>query len=276
LSEKRQDVAQRGMTGPPGRRQEQRGGRRQQARRRLVVVSERDRELLELVEEQYAITLPQLARLIGRTHETARALRDRWKRAGWIDSGKLAVDAPPFVWLTKRAPIEPSFRTWEPRPGLALHIAAITDVRILLERELRRGRWECERAIAQRFAYQGRRGRDHLPDALLHTRAGTVAIEVELTLKSRERVAAIILELAREYEHVWYFAPATLASKLARIAAETPWGNVHVQTQPPSALDFLATAPLTARGAAALVDDDGARAENPAKGDVDFPMEWGA
>jgi DNA-binding CsgD family transcriptional regulator len=59
--------------------------------------SERDTELLYLVGEQYALTLPQLARLIGRSPHTARALRDRWKRAGWIGSGKLAVSAPPFV-----------------------------------------------------------------------------------------------------------------------------------------------------------------------------------
>ena len=45
-----------------------------------IKVSERDIELLYLVGEQYAVTLPQLARLIGRSFHTARALRDRWRR----------------------------------------------------------------------------------------------------------------------------------------------------------------------------------------------------
>ena len=235
MSKKRQDVAQRGVMGPPARRQEQRVGRGQRARRRFVV-SERDRELLELVEEQYAITLPQLARLIGRTHETARALRDRWKRARWIDSGKLVIDAPPFVWLTRRAPIESSFRTWEPKPGLALHIAAITDVRILLERELRLGEWECERAIAQRFAYQDRRGRDRLPDALLHTRDGTAAIEVELTLKSRERLERIVGELSYAYDRVCYFASPAPYAALCELSTSYP--NLEVAPYPLSPYDL--------------------------------------
>ena len=107
--------------------------------------------------EQYAITLPQLARLIERSFHTARALRDRWKRAGWVESGKLAVDAPPFVWLTGRgaAVAQSPYRTWQANHGLALHIEAVTEVRLLLEHQLGLGEWECERAIAQRLAQLG-------------------------------------------------------------------------------------------------------------------------
>jgi integrase len=86
---------QREQLGRQGGRAEERTARR--ARRSdygSFRVSERDTELLYLVGEQYALTLPQLAHLIGRSPHTARALRDRWKRAGWIGSGKLAVQAP--------------------------------------------------------------------------------------------------------------------------------------------------------------------------------------
>src|SRR5437870_12434106 len=91
--------------------------------------SERDTELLYLVGEQYGLTLPQLARLIGRSPHTARALRDRWKRAGWIGSGKLAVQAPSFVWLSGRgaAVAQSPYRAWQPNHGLALHIEAVTE-----------------------------------------------------------------------------------------------------------------------------------------------------
>src|SRR5206468_1019312 len=98
-----------------------------------------------------AVTLEQLARLIGRTYRTARGLRDRWDNAGWTQSAKLTVDLPPFVWLTSRGSrlITSPFRTWDANPGLAGHIEAVTNVRLLLERELQVGRWECERALAQ-------------------------------------------------------------------------------------------------------------------------------
>jgi DNA-binding CsgD family transcriptional regulator len=201
--------------------------------------SERDTELLYLVGEQYALTLPQLARLIGRSPHTARALRDRWKRAGWIGSGKLAVHAPPFVWLTGRgaAVAQSPFRPWRPNHGLALHIEAVTEVRLLLEDELRLGELECERSIARRFAeYRGLR--THLPDAILTTSEGQIAIEVELTLKNRARLAEIARETGGAYHRIWYFARPTLIPALQTIAAESAWQNIHIYPYPPTPGDL--------------------------------------
>jgi hypothetical protein len=47
-------------------------------------VSPRDLSLLRLIGEHYAVTLPQLARLIGRSEHAARWLRARWQKAGWV------------------------------------------------------------------------------------------------------------------------------------------------------------------------------------------------
>jgi hypothetical protein len=192
-------------------------------------------ELLYLVGEQYAVTLPQLARLIGRSLHTARALRDRWKRAGWVGSGKLAVDAPSFVWLTGRgaAVARSPYRAWQPNHGLALHIEAVTEIRLLLEDELGLGEWECERSIARRHA-QLRGRRDHLPDAILATNEGQIAIEVELTLKNRTRLREITRETGNVYQRVWYFARPTLLPTLQAIAAESAWQNVDVYPYRPS------------------------------------------
>jgi hypothetical protein len=207
-----------------------------------VRASDRDLQLLSLVGEQYAVTLPQIARLIGRSVPTARSLRDRWKRAGWIQSGQLSVLAPSFVWLTGRgaAGIDSPFRTWRPNHGLALHIEAVTDVRLLLEHELRLGEWECERAVAQQFA-KGRDHRRHLPDAVLHPDANRIAIEVELTLKSRSRLGAILDELSLDYDQVWYFAPERLGPALSELAAAAPFGNVSVYRYPPPAAEVAAS-----------------------------------
>jgi hypothetical protein len=206
-----------------------------------VKASERDSELLSLIGEQYALTLPQLARLIERSLHTARSLRDRWKRAGWVGSGQLSTMAPSFVWLTGRgaAGVESPFRVWQPNHGLALHIEAVTNVRLLLERELRLGEWECERQVAQRLAQPGGR-RQHLPDAVLHRDGERIAIEVELTLKSRLRLAAIVEELSLTYEQVWYFAPERFHTALSELAAAAPYGNVTIHRYPPLATEVAA------------------------------------
>ena len=77
--------------GPPVRKEEKK--RRRRTDYGSVKASERDLELLELIGEQYAVTVPQLARLIDRRLDTARSLRDRWKRAGWVDSAMLTTTA---------------------------------------------------------------------------------------------------------------------------------------------------------------------------------------
>ena len=215
----------------PPVRDRRRGARRRRADFGSIRATERDFELLEFVGEQYAVTLPQLARLMDRRVETARSLRDRWTRAGWVNSAQLAVGLPSFVWLTRAGAAAGSspFRVWEPSHGLATHIQAVTDVRILLECGMRLGKWECERSVARSLARKGNgRFRGHLPDGVLHTNAGRIAIEVELTLKSRVRLSEIIAALTAEYAEAWYFVPERLEPALTEIKSIAPRQNIRI------------------------------------------------
>jgi len=205
-----------------------------------VCLSERDGRLLELVGEQCAVSVAQLARLIGRTHRTGRWLRDRWRQAGWIESRPLTHGGPSFLWLTPlgvRVARSP-YRTWRPNVSMVGHIEAVTDVRLLLERELRLGDWICERSLAQHSTSRSE-DRPHLPDGLLDTGGEQIAIEVELSLKSRSRLAAILEQLGQEYAQVWYFAAPPLRPALAELAAEAPWQNIAVYSYPPRASELL-------------------------------------
>jgi hypothetical protein len=199
-----------------------------------VCFSERDGRLLELVGEQYAVSVAQLARLIGRTDRTGRWLRDRWRQAGWIESRPLTRPGPSFLWLTPLGVrVAPSpYRTWRPNASMVGHIEAVTDVRILLEPELRLGDWICERSLAQHSTSRSQ-DRPHLPDGLLDTGDEQIAIEVELSLKSRSRLAAILEQLGQEYPQVWYFAAPPLRAALTELAAEAPWQNITVYSYPP-------------------------------------------
>ncbi len=202
-------------------------------------VSQRDLELLLVIGEQYAITLDQLARLIGRSYRTARGLRDRWCNAGWTQSARLAVDLPTFVWLTGSGSrlVQSPYRTWNPHPGLAdTHRSGHRDIRLLLDRQLHVGKWECERSLAQRAPSRSE-NRPHLPDAVLCC-PERVAIEVELNLKSRTRLETIIEELSLNYDSVWYFAPDRLRPRLLQFAQTAPYDNVTIHRYPPVAADW--------------------------------------
>jgi hypothetical protein len=77
-------------------------GRARRADAGLIRTTERDLRLLRIVGEQYALSVPQLARLMGRSEHAGRWLRERWQRAGWVEGRALIVGQPPFVWLTRR------------------------------------------------------------------------------------------------------------------------------------------------------------------------------
>lgn len=100
---------------------------------------------------------------------------------------------------------------------------------------------QIERSIAQRLAQNHRRpGR--LPDGILSTEAGNVAIEVELTLKSGVRLQAIIDDLSLAYDQVRHFAPGRLLPTLTELAAAAPFGNVTVRRYPPLPAEVAAAA----------------------------------
>jgi hypothetical protein len=205
-----------------------------------VWFSQRDGRLLELVGEQYAVSVPQLAWLIGRTQHAGRWLRDRWRRAGWIESRPLTYGGPSFVWLTSHGAriAQSPYRIWRPNVSMVGHIEAVTDVRLLLERELRLGDWICERSLAQDSPSRSE-VRPHLPDGILDTGDEQIAIEVELSLKSRSRLTAIVEQLGMEHAQVWYFAAPSLRPALARLAAEAPWQNITVYSWPPRPGELL-------------------------------------
>src|SRR4051812_18034697 len=81
--------------------------------------TERDLRLLRWIAEQYAVSIPQLARLMSRSEHAARWLRARWQRAGWAHGRTLLVGQPVFVWLTREGSrvAGAGFKVWEPNAG---------------------------------------------------------------------------------------------------------------------------------------------------------------
>jgi hypothetical protein len=200
----------------------------------VVRATPRDLEVLPVIADQCAVTLPQLARLIGRTERTARWLRDRWQRAGWVESGVLLVGRPVFVWLTSRghAACGVEFKTWRPHAiGRLAHLAAVTDVRLHVAMRRPEAEWISERVIARRGFEAGQR-RKHLPDAEVLIGDQRVAVEVELTQKERRRTQAIVAELHARYDAVWYFVAPSVCRHLAEVIERNKYTRVQILDLP--------------------------------------------
>lgn len=195
-----------------------------------VRCSQRDIELLRIVGEQYAVTLPQLARLMDCSPHAARWLRSRWERAGWVRGRAVLVGEPVFVWLTRRghgiAGID--YAVWRPNPGMLAHIAAVTDVRLHVQARHSGAAWVCERELHREIGAEPGRRQRHRPDGLVVIEGREVAVEVELTLKRRARIERIMRELVARYGSVSYFAAPAPRRTLTQLADEVGAGRVQV------------------------------------------------
>jgi hypothetical protein len=193
----------------------------------------RDLELLGLVGEQYALSLPQLARLMGRTLHAARWLRARWERAGWAHGRAVLVGQPVFVWLTRRGQrvAGGDYSLWRPNPGALAHIAAVTDVRLWVTQRHPGAAWVCERELAREARIVGTAGQ-HRPDGLVVLEGRELPVEVELSHKRPARRERIMRELVARYGQAAYFAPDGPRQLLEESARVVGGGRVQVFALP--------------------------------------------
>lgn len=199
-----------------------------------VRCSPRDLELLHVVGEQYAITLPHLARMMGGSSHAARWLRSRWERAGWARGRAMLIGEPVFVWLTRRGHslADVDYSVWRPNAGMLAHIAAVTDVRLHVLGRHPGATWVCERELHRELAAGGGRVLRHRPDGLVVIDGREVAVEVELTLKRRARIEQIMTELVARYRSVTYFAAPAVRRTLTAVATDIGRDRVQVLDLP--------------------------------------------
>jgi hypothetical protein len=219
------------MEGTPAASQETIGrSRRRRSDTGTVRCSARDLELLSVVGEQYALSLPQLARLMDRSVHAARWLRSRWEAAGWVRGRALLVGEPVFVWLTRRGQrvAGSEFSLWRPNPGALAHIAAVTDVRLWISQRHPHAEWVCERELAREAAATGGEAAAHRPDALVVVGGRELPVEVELTHKRRARRERIMRELVARYGQAVYFAAEGPRRQLEEIAQTFAGSRVQV------------------------------------------------
>ncbi len=193
-------------------------------------ISERDIEILRFVGEQYLIDDRLLAQLRGANQSTNRRWRRKYVAERFIVSRRI-LPKRVFVWLTRRGlnQVGLSYRYMEPAIGRIEHTIAVATVRICVERSFKKQgllgyAWICERELAKDISKGS-----HRPDAEMVLEDGrTVAIEIELTIKRRQRLCSIIDHLNDQYDAVWYFAYPKPKRLLERLAEKHNWESLQI------------------------------------------------
>jgi hypothetical protein len=204
-----------------------------------VKLSERDLEVLEWINAQYAVREDQLARLLGRSMKTAK----RWARCrrdeGLCRREQLLRGDPGWVWLTAAGSrlTRSRLRPWRGHIGKLGHIRAVVDLRLYIEAKVPEATWVSERELFSRhaeklFSRDGHARGDvpHVPDAELVLANGERhALEVELTRKSRHRLDAIITALVSDYDQVVYFCGPRIGETIAAAVSKEDTSRVSIR-----------------------------------------------
>jgi hypothetical protein len=86
----------------------------------------------------------------------------------------------------------------------------------------------CERVLAR----EKQTPQEHLADAVVLLDARRIAVEVELTVKSRHCTSVIVDELTRRYDVVLYYCAPGPHRLIAELSADGAWPSLGLRQLP--------------------------------------------
>ena len=195
-----------------------------------TLVSRRDLDALGWVGEQYAVQADQLGLFLDCTPRTVQRLLSRLRKQRLVEVRRVLIGEPAWVIPTVKGLRASglSFGAWRPTLGLLAHVAAVTDVRLHVQSRSPDSEWVCERLLAR----EKQSPQEHLADAVVLLEGRRIAIEVELTVKSKRRTRAIIDELIGRYDAVLYYCAPGPQRLVSELAGDGVWPSLGIRQLP--------------------------------------------
>jgi len=187
-----------------------------------VQLTEWDLEAVGWIADQYAVRTDVIRWLLGQdralSDSRTRAIVARWQRTGLVESRRFFAGAPNVVWPTRAGTnlVRPGWRSRPPNLALLAHHHAVSQVRLAIEQRGHGSDWVCERVL-----YKQRSTHDaHVADGTFRSSKGPVtAVEVELMLKSADRLRDIVRDLTLDHEAVLYVVGTATIGRAVETAA---------------------------------------------------------
>jgi hypothetical protein len=195
-----------------------------------TLLSRRDLDALAWIGEQYAVGVDQLCVFLDCNPRTVQRLLVRLREQRLVEVRRVLVGEPAWVIPTLKGlrAAGLSFGAWRPTLGLLAHVAAVTDVRLQVHSRSPESEWVCERVLAR----EKQSPQEHLADAVVLLDGRRIAIEVELTVKSKRRTRAIIEELVGRYDAVLYYCAPGPHRLLLELVGDAAWPSLGIRQLP--------------------------------------------
>ena len=185
--------------------------------------------LLGWLAEQYGAPACQLELLLCRGERTVQRTVARLGAARLVQVVRILAGEGAWV-IPTTAGIRTAgygFPGWRPKVGLLAHVGAVNEVRLHIQSTSPDTEW-----VSERLLLCERTGGEHLPDGLAIADGQRIAIEVELTVKSRRRTEAILDALSARFDAVVYFCAPGPHRLLSELEASARWPRLSVRRLP--------------------------------------------
>jgi DNA-binding MarR family transcriptional regulator len=185
--------------------------------------------ILDLIAEQGAIPVDQLARFLKVKPAEGSKLAKELQAIGCVEMRKLVEGDEPWIWLNSHGARHSNtgFDAMEPALNRLAHTRAINEARLVITERAPEAGWICERALKPDYPKGAK-----IPDAVVLEGDARHAIEVEITAKSGSRLRQIIAEHSGRYDAVVYFCSPKVLSQLKRVKGELKNSKLFVQSLP--------------------------------------------
>ena len=172
-------------------------------------ITERDRVLLEWINRFGYVQVSQIGARWGVSKVTAYGRAKKLIQEGLLEHRRFWYQAP-GLYSVSRAGCElaesklPSIKNIS--AATIRHQLAVVDLFLQLSKD-RSVHFITERELRQESVQQGIGSNGHIPDGVLLQDGQKIALEVELTAKSKKRLTRILNQYRKnfEYQQVWYF-----------------------------------------------------------------------
>lgn len=210
-----------------------------------IMATRRDLYCIAWIAEQYAVRGDQLRLLLSRFPDPKRpfkagtliaetTVRDqisRWYRAGWIEYRRVLADEPGFAWATRRGlqlvDLDDIYTARMPASVRLDHIYAVSQVRLSLDQKYT---WQSERRYRSELEAEKAKDLGPIPDGIITTSKGRVAVEVEISEKKKPELEAKLERLTGHWRlnngpwavrSIWFYVPSEKIKTLIDAARES-------------------------------------------------------
>jgi len=189
-----------------------------------VQLTERDIEILCFINEFGFCEMPQIEKRFGIKKPLSYRLLRRLIKAELVKHRRIFYAGYGIYYLTS------SGAKFTDLPSLGTisigqygHQRLITDVFIQLRKQYPEAEWISERRLLHEKFYEGVGKSGHVADGILiFPDNKKIAIEVELSLKGKERITRILKDYSAQFsiKEVWYFCLPGMLNAMKALAAD--------------------------------------------------------